>query len=245
MYGARERVEPNAFHMLHARIHRSHAPLHSIHAPFHHGEAAQDGAGLLRGLVLQGHEIGADLAHSSLELADLDPTARDIGLELLDLSLHVVHVLPETVDVASQEGGIGAQLADARFELGDARLQLLDIGPQQGHIEIDAARDGVVVLELAADVFIFAVAAVDVAILGQDGGMQIQDAGVELVDAVVDVQKGWIRHSRGRDVSMDGQPGAGHRHGGPREAFFERGGHGDGEVDGGRWMTRTWSVSRQ
>lgn len=217
MYRMGKRVETNAFHVFHPRFHVFHPRFHAFHPRFHvfhprvhHGEAVEDRAELSRHFMFQVHKIGADLADRSLKLTGLDPTATDVDLELFDFRLDIVHMLLETFDITSQEAGIGAPLDDVQLELGDTRLQLLNVGPQQGHVEIDTARDGVVVFKLATDVFILAVAAVNVAILGQDGGMQVEDTGVELVDAVVDVQKGRIGHSRRRDVPLDGQPRAGH-----------------------------------
>lgn len=125
--------------------------------------------------MIQGNQISAKLASSSLQLADVNARGTSIGPHLLRIRLKLIHTFLQAIDIAAQENRLGARLADTRLQLEDARLDLFDIRAEGDDIQIDPMRDGTVVLELVADMLIFPVAAVDVAILGQDRRPELED----------------------------------------------------------------------
>lgn len=159
--GMGERVESNTIRVPHARFDGIHACGHRFHTQV-------QGIELARHVMIQGNQIRAKLASSSLQLADVNARGTSIGPHLLRIRLKLIHTFLQAIDIAAQENRLGARLADTRLQLEDARLDLFDIRAEGDDIQIDPLRDGTVVLELEADMLVFPVAAVDVAILGQD-----------------------------------------------------------------------------
>lgn len=159
--------------------------------------------------MFQRKQISAKLTASALKLADINPRGEQIRPHLLRILLQVIHAPLQPINILTQEDGLGASLAKTRLQLEDACLDLFDIGAQGNHIQVDAVGDGAVVLELATDVLVLAVAAVDVAILGQDSGPQLEDPRVELVNAVMEIIEGRLGAGRSGGA-LDGWAWTGH-----------------------------------
>jgi hypothetical protein len=132
-------------------------------------------------------KIRTKLVCSRLELADIDSGSTNIRSHLVSIDLKLLHTLLQPIDISTQEHSLGTGLADTRLELEDACLDLVNIGAQSHHIQVDTVRDDALVLEFTANVLILAVAAVDVALLGEYVRAQLEHTGVQLVHAVMEM----------------------------------------------------------
>ena len=159
-----------------------------LHPGFDEREPIEHRSQMSRRLMLQSDQICTKLTDGRVEFADLHATSAYVSLQVLDIGLNLIDILGQAVDVAAKENGLIAVLADAGLELRNPGLQLVEIGLQCHHVQVDTVGDGPVGLEFAANVFVFAVASVHVAILCQHAGAQLEQAGVQKGQAVVDMR---------------------------------------------------------
>lgn len=118
--------------------------------------------------MIQGNQIGTKLVGDGLEFADFNARSAGITLDLLRITLELIHTLLQAIDVTSQKHSLCSGLTDARLQVKDTTPDLVDIGTQGDNIEIDSVRNGVMVGEFASDMVVLPVSAIDVAILGED-----------------------------------------------------------------------------
>lgn len=131
-----------------------------------------------------------DLANICLKMIDFAFELKDGGfkmvnvrLKVVDVCFEILNISFEIIDVSFDQVRLCFQMADVRFEMVDVGFDLFRIGlhivdvgfkkvdicAQGDNIQINALRNTVMVVELLAYMLVFAVAAVGITILGQDG----------------------------------------------------------------------------
>jgi hypothetical protein len=118
------------------------------------------------------------LTDSGVQFADFNAASTNIGLQLFQVGVNLVDILLETVDITAQKDCLIAGLADARLQLKNTRLELINIRPQRNHVQINPIRYRAIGFEFSANMLVFAVPSINIAILGENCRSQLKYSGI-------------------------------------------------------------------